>query len=82
MKLMKFFSFLILIITCCTTYVHENKYIFIGQNGNEESAKTAFVLEVSAQGADGVFVMNGTGEVKLPTKNRTTNSLLLGRYSN
>lgn len=66
MKLMKFFSVLMFCIFCCTTYAHENKHIFIGQNGSGESAKTTFLLEVfSTEDLNNSFVMNEDGEIYL-----------------
>ena len=65
MKLMKFFSLLMFVILCCTTYAHENKYIFIGQNGSGESVQTAFVLEISAEEMNDICLMNEDGEIRL-----------------
>lgn len=65
MKLLKMCSFLMLLILFCTTYADENKYIFIGKNGNGESAKPAFILEVSAEDANSVFALSEGGEIHL-----------------
>lgn len=62
MKFMKFISFLFTII-CCTSYAHENKYIFIGQSGNE--GKTAFVLELVGDDFGDNVQINENGEVYL-----------------
>ena len=65
MKLMKFISFFLLLIGYSTSYAHENKYIFIGQNGDGESAKTAFVLEVIDDELESNFHVNEAGEIYL-----------------
>lgn len=69
MKLMKLCSVLLFLIFFSTTYADENKYIFIGQNGHGESAKTAFVLEITAEDCNNVIAMNENGEVYLKADN-------------
>lgn len=65
MKFIRFFAFFLLVITCCTTYGNENKYVFVGQNENDGLAKTAFVLELIGDNLEQYFQINDNGEVCL-----------------
>ncbi|MCI0381939.1 MAG: hypothetical protein L0207_02665 [Chlamydiae bacterium] len=59
MKFMKSIVFFLFII-CCSSYANEDKYVLIGQNGNE----TAFVLELEDNLGDNIQVTEN-GEVYL-----------------
>ncbi len=65
MKFIKFSVFFLFGLTCFTTYGNENKYIFVGQNENEGTAKTAFVLELIGEDLNEYFQINDNGEVYL-----------------
>ena len=65
MKFIRVFSFFLFVVTCCTSYANENKYIFVGQTGNDEFAKTAFVLELVGDDLEQHVQINETGEVYL-----------------
>jgi Zn finger protein HypA/HybF involved in hydrogenase expression len=65
MKFIKLCSFLLLAFFCYNIHAEENKYIFVGQNGSDSSAKTAFVLEITDENIDNVFLMNEAGEIYL-----------------
>jgi len=63
MNFIKQVSFFLLTILCCTSYAHENKYIFVGQNGNEGSP--AFILELLGSEAEQYCHISDSGEVYL-----------------
>jgi hypothetical protein len=65
MKLMKFISFFLFAILCCTSYAHENKYIFVGQNENDNCAQTAFILELDGEDLEDHIQKKENGEVYL-----------------
>lgn len=65
MKLVRFVSFFLFIVLCCTSYAHENKYVFVGQNGTDKCAQTAFILELIDDDLENHVMMNENGEVYL-----------------
>ena len=46
MTFIRFCVFFLFLITCCTSYANENKYVFIGHYGSDGFAKGSFVLEI------------------------------------
>lgn len=65
MRFIKFISFCLFAIFCCASYAHENNYIFVGQNGADESAQTAFILELLGDDLENHVMMNENGEMYL-----------------
>jgi hypothetical protein len=59
----KRFFFIIAVLVACTSYAkaHENKYIFVGQNGNE----MAFTLEVIGNIPEDYIQINQEGQVHI-----------------
>jgi hypothetical protein len=58
-------SFFLFIVLCCTSYAHQNKYIFVGQNENDGVAKTVFLLELTEDNLGDHIQINESGEVYL-----------------
>jgi hypothetical protein len=65
MKFIRFCTFFLFITACCTFYANENKYVFVGQNGNDGLAKTVFVLELMGADLEQYVQINENGEVYL-----------------
>lgn len=64
MKLMQCIFFF-LFISSGLSYANENKYIFIGQNGNGHERKVAFILELAEDDLGDNFQIKKGGEVYL-----------------
>ncbi len=65
MKSVKFLSFFLFAILCCTSYAHENNFVFVGQNGAGECTQTAFILELLGDNLENHVMINENGEVYL-----------------
>lgn len=57
--------FLLFSILCCTAYAHENEYIIIGQNIENDQITTAFILQLFADDFENNIQINENGEVYL-----------------
>ena len=82
MKFINFIFFLIFSIACYTSHANENKYIFVGQNGNEESSQPAFILQLNADALETFAFINENGEVYLKVDKITAISKEDSYYQN
>jgi hypothetical protein len=65
MRLIKVVSFCLFAILCCISHAHENKYIFVGQNGADECSQTVFILELVGDDPGNHVMINDNGEIYL-----------------
>ena len=65
MKSIQFILFSLFASVQCVSYAQENTHIFVGQNDENGSAKTAFILELVGEDANDHVLMNDKGELYL-----------------
>lgn len=65
MKYIRSFLVFFFATAFCTAFGSENKYVFVGQNGDEGLATTVFVLEVLGDNLDQCVYINENGEMYL-----------------
>lgn len=89
MKFTRIMSFFLFTVICCLSYADENKHIFIGQRGNGELEKTAFILELVEDDVENYVHISENGEVYLKvdkiiaiSADNSVNSLLAIESSN
>lgn len=65
MKFTKLVFFVLFAILCYSSHAHENEFVFIGQNENDGSERTAFILELLGEDLENHVLINENGEVYL-----------------